>query len=204
MTQQENKNLEDYVERFQYNLQISRWNGLNDDTLKIILLRGIKDDCIDLLNLIGAGDVSLLKYVEISDHYRRYSRNASRRGRGIRDTLIMTTKTSREGFSRMEIENLFEGLKIDILSSLSSQLNALQEKIRQEEEDRDLNICFPKCRKRHPLKRYPLDKVETCLLCDQDHPTKDFPSLPGLKAIYKEAGADAVSKPVCFISQKCP
>ena len=62
MTQQEDENLEDYVERFQYNLQISRQNGLNDDTLKIILLRGIRDDCIDMLNLMGARDVSLLKY----------------------------------------------------------------------------------------------------------------------------------------------
>ena len=38
MTQQEDENLEDYVERFQYNLQISRHNGLNDGTLKILLL----------------------------------------------------------------------------------------------------------------------------------------------------------------------
>ena len=38
MTQQEDENLEDYVERFQYNLQRSRQNGLNDDTLKLHLL----------------------------------------------------------------------------------------------------------------------------------------------------------------------
>ena len=77
MTQQEDENLEDYVERFQYNLQRSRHNGLNDDTLKIMLLRGIRDDCIDLLNLMGTRDVSLLKYVELCDLCRRYSRNAS-------------------------------------------------------------------------------------------------------------------------------
>ena len=46
MTQQEDENLKDYVERFQYNLQRSRQNGLNDDTLKILLLRGIRDDAL--------------------------------------------------------------------------------------------------------------------------------------------------------------
>ena len=63
MTQQEDENLKDYVERFQYNLQRSRQNGLNDDTLKIMLLRDIRDDFIDLLNLMGTWGVSLLKYV---------------------------------------------------------------------------------------------------------------------------------------------
>ena len=140
------------MERFQYNLQRSRYNGLNDDTLKILLLRGMRDDFIDLLNLMGVGDVSLLKYVEICDHCRRYSRNSSRSGRGIRDIVNMNTKTSREGVSRMDTGNLLESFKTDILSSLSSQLDVLQEKKRQEEEDQSLVIFCPKCRERHPLK----------------------------------------------------
>ena len=143
MTWRGEESLEYYVERFQYNMQRSRQNGLNDYTFKILLLRGIRDDCIDLLNLMGAGDVSLLKYVEICDLYRRYSRNSSWSGRGIWDTVSRTTKTSREGVSRMEIGNLLEGFKTDILSSLSSQLDALQAKKRQEEEDRTLAIFFP-------------------------------------------------------------
>ena len=55
------------MEIFQSKVERSRQNALNDDTLKILLLRGIRDDCIDLLNLMGGGDVSLLKYVEICD-----------------------------------------------------------------------------------------------------------------------------------------
>ena len=124
---------------------------------------------------MGVGDVSLLKYVGICDLCRRYSRNDSRSGRGIRDKINRTTKTSREGVSRMEIGNLLEGFKTDILSSLSSQLDALQVKKRKEEEDRALAIFCPKCRKRHPLKSWRLDKVEMCLLCNQEHPTKEFP-----------------------------
>ena len=67
-------------------------------------------------------------------------------------------------------------------------MDALQAKKRQEEEDQALAIICPKCIKRHPLKSFPLDRVEVCLLCDQEHPTKDCPSLLGLKAIYEEAG----------------
>ena len=55
------------MDGFQYNPQRSRQNALNDDTLKIMLLRGIIDDCIDLLNFMGARDVSLLKYEEMCD-----------------------------------------------------------------------------------------------------------------------------------------
>ena len=42
----------------------------------------------------------------------------------------------------MDIGNLLEGFKNDILSSLSSQLDALQAKKRKEEEDQYLAI-FP-------------------------------------------------------------
>ena len=84
---------------------------------------------------MGVGDVSLVKYVEICDLCRRYSRNSSRSGRGIQDTINRTTKTTREGVSRVEIGNLLEGFKTDILSSLSSQLDVLQAKKRKEEED---------------------------------------------------------------------
>ena len=33
---------------------------------------------------------------------------------------------------------------------------------------------------------------------------KDFPSLPGLKAIYEEERRNVVSEPIYFISQKFP
>ena len=54
----------------------------------------------------------------------------------------------------------------------------------------------------NPLKSCTLDKVEIFLLCDQENPTKEFPSLRGLKAIYVEAEKDA--KLDCFISKKRP
>ena len=34
--------------------------GLNEDTVKTLFLRGIKDESIDILNLIGSDDISQL------------------------------------------------------------------------------------------------------------------------------------------------
>ena len=49
-----------------------------------------------------------------------------------------------------------------------------------------MDIFCPKCRQKHPLKEYPLNSVEICVLCEQRHTTKDFPSLPSLKVVYEE------------------
>jgi hypothetical protein len=62
MTQREEKILEYYVEIFQYNLQRSKKNKLDPNILLIIFVQGIRDECIDLLNLMGHGDVSQLIY----------------------------------------------------------------------------------------------------------------------------------------------
>ena len=57
MIQGEYESLEDYVDRFQYNLQKSKHKLLEKEILKTLLLKGIKDEFLELLNLIGKGDV---------------------------------------------------------------------------------------------------------------------------------------------------
>ena len=49
-------------------------------------------------------------------------------------------------------------------------------------------IFCPKCRKKHALRECPLDEkvVETCMICSENHETKDCPSIPGLKAVFQE------------------
>ena len=56
MQQQEDESLEDYVERFPYNLQKNR-NELNNATIKTIFLNGILEEYVDVLNLMAFGDV---------------------------------------------------------------------------------------------------------------------------------------------------
>ena len=62
MIQEEEENLEDYVEHFQYNLQRSKQKQLGKETLKTLMLKGIQDKSIEILNLMGTGDVCQLPY----------------------------------------------------------------------------------------------------------------------------------------------
>ena len=67
--------MENYVERFQYKLQISKLRQLGKDTLKIILLEGIKNEYLEILNLIGIGDVFQIPYDDVCELCIRYSVN---------------------------------------------------------------------------------------------------------------------------------
>ena len=52
MQQQEDESLEEYLERFLYNYQKSK-KRLNDNTMRTISLKGIQDEYIDVLNVMG-------------------------------------------------------------------------------------------------------------------------------------------------------
>jgi hypothetical protein len=75
-------------------------------------------------------------------------------------------------------------------------------KKKEDEETLPLAIFFPKCCKKNPLREFPLDSVEICVICEQDHDTKNCPSLPGIKTIYQET-SEGVEK-LCIINQKQP
>ena len=57
MIQGEDEILEDYVKWFQYKLQKSKHKHLTKEILKTLIVKGIKDEFLELLNLIGKGDV---------------------------------------------------------------------------------------------------------------------------------------------------
>ena len=81
MTQHEEENLEDYLERFLYNLQKSKQSSLNSDTIRTIFLKGVRDDYINVLNLMGAGDISFLPFNQICELCRKYSRGKTKTGK---------------------------------------------------------------------------------------------------------------------------
>ena len=64
MTQKEDECLEYLVERFTYNIKRSKLHELELDTLKALLLEVIRDERINLLNLMRK-DVSQLPFQEI-------------------------------------------------------------------------------------------------------------------------------------------
>ena len=51
------------------------------DVLKIILLHGIRDDFLDMLNLLGKGDISKESFKKIVELCKRYSKGSSRNNR---------------------------------------------------------------------------------------------------------------------------
>ena len=57
MQQSEEEILEDYLERFLYNYQKTKQFSLDTATMRTVFLKGVRDDFIEVLNLMISGDV---------------------------------------------------------------------------------------------------------------------------------------------------
>ena len=78
MVQKEYECLKEFVERLLYNLKRYGHVDIQRDVLKIILLRGIREYFMDILNLLGREDISREYFDHIVDWCRRYSRGSSK------------------------------------------------------------------------------------------------------------------------------
>ena len=144
------------------------------DMLNIILLHGIREYFLSILNLLGKGDISKEPFEKIVELCRRYSRGSSRTNKQDkleRDVFEKTKKSSNGGATRAEIGNLLKNFKTEMMSSISSEIDVLRAKQKQAVQDLTLGVFYPRHRKKHPLKEFPLD-----------HDTKEFP-LPQVKAV---------------------
>jgi hypothetical protein len=188
MQQSEEESLEDYLERFLYNYQKTKKISLDTTTVRTIFLKGIRDDCIEVLNLMSSGDVYQKSFADIAEYCKRYSRSQAKTGKSVRDPIGRPNKPAPGGVTRIELGNLLEKFKTYILNTISIQLDTMKIKKKQEEENATLAIFCPRCRKKHPEKECPINVIEICGLCTEYHPTNEFPSLPGLKSIFKGGG----------------
>ena len=66
--------MENYVKRFQYSLQRSKLRQSGKDTLKKKLLKRLRNEYLEILSLMGIGDVFQLSYDNVCELCRRYSR----------------------------------------------------------------------------------------------------------------------------------
>lgn len=80
MTARPNETLEEYVECFQYNLQRSPYASLPlpDNVLKTALIRGMKEQWIETLNIMGKGDIYQENFADIINLCIRSSRGSTR------------------------------------------------------------------------------------------------------------------------------
>ena len=73
MTLGPDESLEDYEERFQLNYKRANCT-LDPDSLKLLLLRGIREDLIETFNMISGGDIYQLPYETIKNVFQNHSK----------------------------------------------------------------------------------------------------------------------------------
>ena len=102
-------------------------SNLDEETLKSLLLKAIRDEWIDILNMMGKGDISQLLLHDIAELCVHLSRGNSKTAKGPRDpSLIRADKSATSLVSMAEIGNMLDEFKTDILGSLSEQLDTLK------------------------------------------------------------------------------
>jgi hypothetical protein len=124
------------VERFQYNLRRSKQKQLAKETLKTLLPKGIHDESLEILNLMGTCDVFQLPYDDICELCRRYSRGNFKTSKNSSEPSSQYFKSAaKTRVIGAEISNSIEIFKADIISSLNSQLDILKDKKKWEEPE---------------------------------------------------------------------
>jgi hypothetical protein len=116
MKQSEEESLEDYLERFLYNYKKTKQFSLDTATVRTVFLKGVRDDCIEVLNLMSYGDVYQNPFVDIAEYCKRYSRSQAKTRKSIRDPTNKIVKPTSGGVTRIELGNLLEKIKIDTLT----------------------------------------------------------------------------------------
>ena len=102
-------------------------SNLDEETLKALLLKSIRDEWIYILNRMGKGDISQLPLRDIAELCVHLSSGNYKTRKGLRDpSLIRANKSATGSVSRAEIGNMLDELKTDILGSLSEQLDTLK------------------------------------------------------------------------------
>jgi hypothetical protein len=181
MTMGSDESLEDYEERFQLSYKRARCT-LDPESLKLVLLRGIPEDLLDTLHLLAGGDIYQLPYEDIKTVFRNHSRAARKRGRGSQP--IASTSSSSSSL-KGELGNMLEDFKSEMLQTLAMQMDTLHIKRKQEEAERALAIFCPRCTRRHPRNECPLNSIEVCSVCEEDHSTISALPCPDLKLYTK-------------------
>ena len=154
---------------------------LDPKSLKLVLIRGVREDLLDKLYFLVGGDIYQLPYEDIKTVFRNHSRAVRKKGRGIQP---MANPSSSNTYIKGEIGNMLEYFKSDMLQTLTLQLDTMNIKRKQEEAKRALAIFCPTCTRRHPRNECPLNYIKIFSVCEENHSTDKCPSLPGLNVVY--------------------
>jgi hypothetical protein len=119
--QLEDDNIEDYLERFAYISQKSKYHDLPNDAVRDLFLKGISEEYLEILNLMATGDISHKPFSKIYEMCKNYSMTRAKIGKNVHDPYNRNLKlVSSDGITRASIGNLLENFKTNILSTIGS------------------------------------------------------------------------------------
>lgn len=183
MIPRSNKPLEDYEERFQLSQKRVRCT-LDHESLKLVLVRGVKEYVLENLKKLSRGDIYQLPYNDIKSTLKNHSRAARNKGR---DSQALVNTSSSNTSIKGENGNMLEEFKNDFFDTFSLQMDTMEIKRKQEEAQRYLFIFYPKCTRRHTINECPLNFIGDCLVYEENHYIDKFPYIPRLKDVYQGA-----------------
>lgn len=108
MSQKEDETLEDYGSHFLYTMQKNPQHVLAEDSLKLVFLRGVNENCLEALDLMAGGDIYQSSWDDLKKIYLNYSMSTVTKGKGYRSRA---TKGASQGISKLEISNLLLDFK---------------------------------------------------------------------------------------------
>ena len=138
-TMGQDESLEDYEERFQLSYKRARCT-LDPDSLKLVLLRGVREYLLDTLLLLARGDIYQLPYEDIKTVFRNHSRVAMKKGRGSQPMVSpFSSNTSFKG----EIGNMLEDFKTEMLQTLALHMDTMHIKRKKKGSKESLGHFMP-------------------------------------------------------------
>jgi len=169
------------------------------DILKTLLLNVIKDEWIDILNLVGKGDVYQLSFQDICELCKNISRGKAKYGRCPQDVVMARESKLTTGLViQTKLNNL-----LNILGNLNEQIEMLRMQNKRKFEN--VSLFYLKCTKKHSLHECPLDNIKICKICVGSHTTKDCPSIPRLKVVYRKFnGMNQVKEQHYYVAPRGP
>ena len=124
---------------------------------------------METLNLLSNGYIYQFDYDDIKRIFKNHSRSSRKKGRSNRGLVPRSSNPTTH--IKNELGGLIEDMQIDILNSLYMELDTLQINKKLEEVEKTLAIYSPKWTKKHPRNEFPLDLVDVCGICEENHPT---------------------------------
>lgn len=112
------------------------------------MIKGMKNQWVETLNLMGKGDIYQEDYDNFIQLCIRFSRGSTRLKPTRHDAITRDNKTLGGSITRVEIGNLLEDFKTDIIGILITQFDVMQAEQKQAEAEQNLAIFCPRCRKK--------------------------------------------------------